>query len=109
MLPVAWESKRKISTRRSPMKNLTLWFLMLHLANVATAQPLHVVPNNTPGFVSVATDLGPVDPSSTIEVTAWLQLHNQNQLDQLLKSQNQPGSANYHKWITQDKFNASFS
>jgi subtilase family serine protease len=67
------------------------------------------IANNTPGFVKMATDLGPVDPTTTIEVTVWLQLHHQNQLDQLLKSQNQQGSANYHKWITQDEFNASFS
>src|SRR5215470_7705092 len=67
------------------------------------------IANNTPGFVKMAKDLGPVDPTTTIEVTVWLQLHNQNRLDQLLKSQNQQGSANYHKWITQDEFNASFS
>src|SRR4051812_1697731 len=65
--------------------------------------------NNTPGFISHAQDLGPVDPSTVIEVTAWLKLHNENQLDQLVKQQQTKGHANFHKWLTQDQFNAQFS
>jgi subtilase family serine protease len=91
------------------MKNLAPWFLMLLVTNVAAAQSHHTVPNNTPEFIKLAPDMGPVDPNAIIEVTVWLQLHNQEQLDQLFSSQNQKGSAKYHKWITQDQFNASFS
>jgi subtilase family serine protease len=50
-----------------------------------------------------------VDPSSVISVTAWLKLHNEGKLDQLVESQKQKGSPNYQKWITQDQFNSSFS
>lgn len=66
------------------------------------------ISGNTPGFVAKATDLGPVDPNTVIAVTVWLKLHNEAQLDQLVEQQQQRGSAQYHNWITQDQFNASF-
>src|SRR6266851_5284208 len=64
---------------------------------------------NTPGFIKKATDLGSADPTTVISVTVWLTLHNEAQLDQLVRQQNQKGSPNFHKWITQDSFNAAFS
>ncbi len=75
---------------------------------LASAQT-HTIHGNTPGFIQKAQDLGAVDPSSVISVTAWLKLHNEGKLDQLVESQKQKGSANYQKWITQAQFNASFS
>jgi subtilase family serine protease len=66
------------------------------------------IAGNTPGFVKRATDIGPVDPNMVITVTVWLQLHNENQLDSLVQQQYQRGSGQYHKWITQGQFNASF-
>src|SRR5262249_13863562 len=69
----------------------------------------YTIANNTPGFIKKATDLGAADPSSVITVTAWLKLHNENQLDQLVHQQRQKGSANYHKWLSQGQFDASYS
>ena len=66
------------------------------------------ISGNTPGFVAKATDLGPVDPNTVIAVTVWLKLHNEVQLDKLVAQQQQRGSGQYHNWITQDQFNASF-
>lgn len=74
----------------------------------AYAQPGSGNGSNTPGFVRKAVDLGPTDPTAVIAVTVWLQLHNEQQLDQLVQQQNQKGSAKFHKWITQDQFNATF-
>ncbi|TMQ20343.1 MAG: hypothetical protein E6J91_04225 [Deltaproteobacteria bacterium] len=67
------------------------------------------VTDNTPGFIRHARDLGPLDPSTVIEVTAWLKLHNEAQLDQLVAQQQQKSHGNFHKWITQDQFNAQFA
>ena len=64
---------------------------------------------NTPGFVKKAADLGSADPTTVIAVTVWLKLHNEAQLDRLVGQQYQKGSPNFHKWITQDSFNATFS
>src|SRR5215467_1948252 len=63
---------------------------------------------NTPGFISQAQDQGPIDPFTPVTVNVWLKLHNQQQLDSLFADQNHPKSANYHRWITQDQFNASY-
>jgi len=88
-------------------KFLALFFsIALSAALSAYAAP---VANNTPGFIKKATDLGPLDLNSMINVTVWLQLHNEGKLDTLVKEQKQKGSTNYKKWITQDQFNASFA
>ena len=90
-----------MTTRRS---------LLAVLMSVAMAQACLAgsIANNTPGFVKGAVDLGPVDPSTVVSVTAWLELHNKAALDRLVKEQNTPGSANYHAWITQEQFNAAY-
>jgi subtilase family serine protease len=87
---------------------LVLLFAVSAFLPLASAQT-YAIHGNTPGFIQKATDLGPVDPSSVISVTAWLKLHNEAKLDKLVESQRQKGSTNYQKWITQDQFNASFS
>jgi subtilase family serine protease len=69
----------------------------------------YVIKNNTPGFVSRAVDQGAADPTTLISVTAWLKLHNENQLDQIVEQLYNKKSANFHKWLTQEQFNASFS
>ena len=74
--------------------------------HAATADP--AITGNTPGFIKRATDLGPIDPSTVINVTAWLKLHNEDKLDGLVQGQYKKGSITYHKWITQDQFNASY-
>jgi subtilase family serine protease len=75
---------------------------------LASAQT-YTIHGDTPGFIQKSQDLGSVDPSSVISVTAWLKLRNEGKLDQLAQSQKQKGSPNYQKWITQAQFNASFS
>jgi subtilase family serine protease len=89
------------------MKKILIIFSSIALSTVVHAQPTTIA-KNTPGFIEKATDLGPVDPNTVISVTAWLKLHNESQLDSLVQSLHQKGSPNYHKWITQDQFNASF-
>jgi subtilase family serine protease len=68
-----------------------------------------VISGNTPGFIRQAVDKGSANPADQITVTTWLKLHNENQLGQLLTQQTSKDSKNYHKWLTQDQFNASYS
>src|SRR5438552_11265961 len=82
---------------------------MVSLPSNAGAQNPDSSSANTPGFVKNAKDLGPVDPSTLITVTAWLKLHNEGQLDQLVKQQYTKGHPNFHLWITQYQFNAQFA
>jgi subtilase family serine protease len=87
---------------------LVLLSILSAFSPLADAQT-YKVQGNTPGFIKKAKDLGAVDPSTVISVTAWLKLHNEGKLDQLAQSQRKAGSPNYQKWITQDQFNSSFS
>jgi len=82
--------------------------VVLGLMGSASAQN-YVIHGNTPGFIQKANDLGAIDPATVIDVTAWLKIHNQNKLDQLVQQQTQKGSPNYHKWISQAQFNAAYS
>ncbi len=73
------------------------------------AQPANYkIANNTPGFIKSAVDQGPVDPATVITVNVWLKLRNQQQLDKLVEQQKQGNSPSYHRWITQDEFNADY-
>ncbi|HEX7915031.1 protease pro-enzyme activation domain-containing protein, partial [Rudaea sp.] len=67
------------------------------------------IANNTPGFINKATNQGPLDPTSILQVNVWLKLHNQAQLDALVEGQKQKNSASYQHWITQDQFNATYA
>ncbi len=91
---------------------LALLATLLSLVVCGSAQSAnsvnYLIPNNTPGFIKNAQDTGPVDPNTIISVTVWLQLQHENQLDQLVAQVHQKGSPNYHKWITQNQFNAQF-
>jgi hypothetical protein len=51
-------------------------FIKKSTSTVVNAQSTTIA-KNTPGFIKKATDLGAVDPSTVITVTAWLNLHNQ--------------------------------
>lgn len=90
--------------------------VVLALAASGIGMPAHaagpaatVIAQNTPGFIKSAKDLGPVDPATVISVTAWLKLHNESQLDQLVRQQTTKGSPNFHKWISQSQFNSQFA
>jgi subtilase family serine protease len=58
-----------------------------------------VVAHNTPRYVATAKNLGAEDPAKTIEVSIWLQLHNQGQFDELTKSFYDASSPNYRHWL----------
>lgn len=91
--------------RRTFLALLTTVFATAALAQSGAATTLR---NNTPGFIKKAVNKGPVDPSTVITITAWLNLRNQQALDALVKQQYTRGAAQYHKWITQAQFNNNF-
>lgn len=69
----------------------------------------YVISNNTPGFIHKAQNLGAIDQSTVMSVTVWLHLHNGAQLDAQVHNQYAKGSSQYHQWLTQDQFNATYS
>src|SRR2546429_5551095 len=92
------------------MKKTNLITLTLVLfASSILASPNYTITNNTPGFIKKATDKGSTNASDQITVSVWLNLHNENQLNQLLTQQSTKGSGQFHKWLSQDQFNATYS
>ncbi len=91
------------------LKIVTLTLLMVCGFAAAAAAQSSQIPNNTPGFIQKAVDLGATDPSTMITATVWLRLQNGNALDRLVQQQYQKGSPNYHQWIDQGTFNANYA
>lgn len=69
----------------------------------------HTIPSSKFGFVSTARDLGPAPSSQQVTVYLWLQLHNADSLRDLVEQQYDPGSGNYHNWLTPDQFNSTYA
>jgi subtilase family serine protease len=75
------------------------------LAYSATGQ---AIPNNTPPFVRSAPKIGPADPSQTIEITVWLNVHNRQQLDSVARDLYNPSSPQYRAWLTFSQIRADY-
>ena len=54
---------------------------ILGTARLAYSATGHSIANNTPPFVQTASEIGPANPSQTIQITVWLNVHNRQQLD----------------------------
>ena len=78
-------------------------------SQAAPASAVYTIAHDTPGFIKRAQDLGPLDPSRPIAVTVWLKLQNTAQLDRLVQQQRTKGNANYHRWIDQATFDATYA
>lgn len=66
------------------------------------------IAHNTPRYVFTAKNLGAVDPSRTIEVSIWLNLHNRAAFDALTQSLYDRTSPNYRHWLTRSDRVARF-
>jgi subtilase family serine protease len=62
------------------------------------------VANGAPALISRATDLGPVNRSSPIQITVWLKLHDSAGLEQALSAQ-RDGAA----WLSEDQIQARYA
>jgi subtilase family serine protease len=78
------------------------------LTSSAAAQAGRIA-NNTPGYVATAKNLGTADPSMTIEVSIWLNLHNRGQLDALAQQLYDRTSPNYRHFLNRAQIAARFA
>lgn len=95
-----------------------VWFVVLVMAAAAGLPNLipsayamngQVIANNTPGYVSSATNLGAEDTSKTIEVSIWLQPHNRSALDALAQDLYNPNSPHYRRWLKASEIATQFA
>jgi subtilase family serine protease len=59
--------------------------------------------------VAKPQNLGPEDPSKLITVTVWLNQHNKAALDELVRQMYQPGSPNFHRFLTHEQYRSQFA
>lgn len=60
--------------------------------------------HNVSTAVRLSADLGRVDPSTELNLTVVLKLHNEEEFDKLVASLYDPASPNYHQWLTTRDF-----
>jgi subtilase family serine protease len=77
---------------------------------MVAAPPLQVLPNQVSKIVNgqSARFLGPLPDSQKMQLTIVLPLRNQDQLDQLLVRLYDPGSSDYHKFLSVEEFTDRF-
>lgn len=101
---------RNFTTNCSPMKAAAISVIVLVLcvafSVTATAQ---FVAHSTPGYVSTAKNLGPEDPSKTMDVSIWLNLHNREQMDAVARDLYDPNSPTYRHWLTRSQIASQFA
>ena len=68
-----------------------------------------LVANTAPKYVSSAQNLGSADPTATIEVSIWLNLHNRSELDTLAAQLYDPSSPSYRHWLKPADLLAKFA
>lgn len=76
------------------------------IAYAATGQ---LIKDNTPPFVHTAHKIGPANPSQTIEITVWLNLHNRQQLDSVAQDLYDPASPHYRAWLKFSEIAADYA
>ncbi len=75
------------------------------LAKTAPSYALNMI--GTPELAD--TNVTPLELSQPLRVTIVLKSRNEAQLDSLVREVNQPGSANYRKYLTPEQFKARFA
>ena len=76
------------------MKSSTLVRLLVLAISLCAAAAAAAAAGGGQSLLSRATDLGPVDAASSIEITVWMKLHDQQGLDSLVAAQ-QAGKGAY--------------
>ena len=100
---------------KRPAKSLFASLFALTLVVVALAPGLRAaaggqaIANNTPAFVKSAKNLGVKSPSARVEISLWLQLHDQAGLEALHHQLYDPASPNFRHWLKSADIAARFA
>jgi subtilase family serine protease len=88
--------------------SLVVSIFILGSALIGYSASGQLISNNTPPFVRTAKEIGPADPSQTIEVTLWLNVHNRQQLDAVAEDLYDPNSPRYRAWLSFSQITADY-
>jgi len=87
---------------------LPLFLLALCAALPLSAASGQIIRNTVPRYLATANRLGPADPSTTIDVSIWLKLHDRAGLDALAARLYNPSSPDYRHWLKPPEIGARF-
>jgi subtilase family serine protease len=91
----------------------TIWLYVILATLIAgvtlPASAAGTIAHNTPRYVSSAKNIGTVDPSKTIDVSIWLNVHNRAEMDKLAQQLYDRTSPNYRHFLNRAQFAARFA
>lgn len=90
------------------MSTLTMTLVACAALPVSAATGKFIT-HNTPNYVATAKNLGTEDPSKTIEVSLWLNIHNRAGLDLLARQLYDPSSPKYRRFLNRTQFATGFA
>jgi subtilase family serine protease len=110
-------SKKKSSHLSARFIGLSLrWLGAASCASIllaAAGTPAYAAGNyiaqSTPAYVSTSNIVRAEDPSKTMEVSIWLNLHDRDSLDTLARDLYDPSSAQYRRWLKPADIAARFA
>jgi subtilase family serine protease len=89
---------------------VTLVFVnsILGTARIAYSAAGQLIADNTPPFVRTAPKIGALDPSQTIQITLWLNVHNRQKLDSVAEKLYDPRSPHHRAWLSFSQIAADY-
>jgi subtilase family serine protease len=107
------QSNHAVPIHRISVKSFALLcvsiLILLFCCKSSHAAAGQTVQGNVPHFASSATVLGREDSDKVIEISVWLQIHNQADLDALAKDLYNPNSPSYRHWLTPEELASRFA
>jgi len=77
---------------------------LLSLSPLASHPAFALQEHNVARVVSLANDLGPVDPNQIQTLTIVLKTHNESEFDKAIEGLYDPESSSYHQWFSANDF-----
>jgi subtilase family serine protease len=78
-------------------------------ALTASAADGQFVAHSTPGYVATAKNVGTEDPTKTIEVSIWLNMHNRGEMDELARQLYDPTSSSFRHFLKRPEIAERFA
>jgi len=106
--------EEEVLTTAGARRSQTTWlFVAVSILMACVALPAfaggNYVGHNTPRYVATAKNLGTEDPSKTIEIGIWLNVHNREEMDALTREMYDRNSPNYRHFLNRAEVAARFA
>lgn len=83
--------------------------VVLFVVKQAMMEPRVTLNGDIVPIVALSQNLGPTDPKKQLHLSISLKLHNEAELNMMLTAINDPGSEQYHHYITANQFKQRYA